>query len=262
MGQIELRPATAGDADAIARIHYYALEEFQEIYIAFWVNHPRDILPESTRKALQDPSQTFLVAADAASGEVLGFVRYYIAEEAGGEVKDVQAVGNSDEQGAQSLKALFAPKKHLKELWERFNERDDEMDACQENTLKGCRHICMCFHASVYAWFTLTTFTDIKHLMTDPKHQRRGIGKKLLGSVVAESDAAGVPAFIVSSIAARALYTNLGFEGLETFPIDNAYWASEIAKHEQELGLTGNEGLIQKCEGLEEADTCMVRWPR
>lgn len=98
--------------------------------------------------------------------------------------------------------------------------------------------------------------------MVDPNHQRKGIGKKLLAPVMAESDAAGLPTFIVSSIAAHVLYTKMGFESLETFPIDNAYWANEIVKREQDLGITGNEGLVKKFEDLEEADTCMVRWPK
>ena len=39
---------------------------------------------------------------------------------------------------------LFAPKEHVKELWEEFSTRDDEMDVCYEGMAKGQRHYCMC----------------------------------------------------------------------------------------------------------------------
>lgn len=147
MDQIEIRPATADDAAAMARVHYYALETFQDIYIAFWGAQPRDILPKSTLRGLKDPSQKFLVAVDATSDEVVGFVRYHIEDEDKGEKKDVQEPNETEEQPAPAMESLFTPKEHLADLWKQFGERDDEMDACHDMTLQGRKHICMCLQA-------------------------------------------------------------------------------------------------------------------
>ena len=81
MGSIEIRPGMAADADVIGRIHHDALGPYQAIYAAFFVNHPRDALPKSSLIALQNPEQIILVAANTATGEVVGFIRYEIADE-------------------------------------------------------------------------------------------------------------------------------------------------------------------------------------
>ncbi len=96
--------------------------------------------------------------------------------------------------------------------------------------------------------------------MVHPNHQRKGIGRKLLGTVAAKSDTSGIPTFIVASAEAHQLYDTLGFEGLGAFQVENGYWAKEVVKHEQKLGIEGNENLGQKYEKLEEVGTYMVRW--
>jgi predicted N-acetyltransferase YhbS len=100
----------------------------------------------------------------------------------------------------------------------------------------------------------------VKHLMVDPAHQRKGIGRQLLAAVVARSDAAGLPTFIMSSKEANQLYLRLGFEELGTAEIDNEYWAKEIVAHERALGIEGNEGLADMYEGKMEVERSLVRW--
>ena len=103
---------------------------------------------------------------------------------------------------------------------------------------------------------------DIRHLMVHPSHQKQGVGAKLLADVVARSDEERIPAYIVSSLESHGLYAKLGFEDLKEFPIDNEYWARRIEETESELGITANKGLAEKCRGIKEVDTGMVRWPR
>lgn len=98
--------------------------------------------------------------------------------------------------------------------------------------------------------------------MIDPAHQRRGVGKKLLETLTSQSDADGLPTALISSAEAYGLYKKLGFEDQGQFPIDNGHWAKLMTEHEKSLGITGNEGLGQKFEGMKEVENLMVRWPR
>ena len=98
--------------------------------------------------------------------------------------------------------------------------------------------------------------------MVDPRHQRRGIGGKLLSAVVAKSDAEGIPTFLVASAEAYGLYLKLGFQELGTFIIDNEYWAKEMDKREEELGLQRSEKLGSKFKGMKEVERYMVRWSK
>ncbi|KAH8890332.1 acyl-CoA N-acyltransferase [Thozetella sp. PMI_491] len=233
MEAIQIRPATLDDAAAIADVHIKALDAWNDFYAAFYVLSPRESMPKATVLAMNNPSQNFVVAVDSSSGEVVGFVRYHVED------PDIK-----DKPSTSGLAALFTPKEHLKELKDRFDERDDEMDAVYLGASKEQRHY------------------YIKHLMVHPDQQRKGIGKKLLSSVVAKSDAEGIPSFIVASAEAYGLYAKLGFEDLGTFPLDNGYWAKEITDLEKKLDIKGNEDFAQTWAGKKELERYMVRRPR
>jgi predicted N-acetyltransferase YhbS len=98
--------------------------------------------------------------------------------------------------------------------------------------------------------------------MVDPDYQRRGIGRMLLKHVLAETDAAGIPSFIVSSFEAHGLYQSLGFVDLQTWHIDQTEWSREIEQLEKELGIPGNEGLAERCRGKKEMEALMKRNPQ
>ncbi len=223
--------------------------------------HPRDILPKATTAAFQAPENKFLVARDISSSEVIGFVRYHVVEESSGASEEPEQ-GENEGGATQPTPSLFASKDHLKELWARFNLRDDDIDACYNNAAKGQRHVCEYFHLAFSPCSAEADFADVKHLMVDPRYQRQGIGGKLLSSVVAKSDTDRLPTFLVASAEAYGLYAKLGFEELGVFTIDNGYWATELAKCETELGITGNETLGQRFDGVKEVERVMVRWPR
>lgn len=94
--------------------------------------------------------------------------------------------------------------------------------------------------------------------MVDPNHQRKGIGRALLASVIQEADRLGIDTYIISSREAHGLYEELGFETLRTWILDNGFWAKEIEKHEEELGMEG-QGLATKFDGVQEVESCMIR---
>ncbi|RAO66642.1 uncharacterized protein BHQ10_002654 [Talaromyces amestolkiae] len=148
MENINIRPATIEDAPSISQIQYEALKQFHNFYSGFLATHPRDILPITTKTAISDPKNIFLVAVDAATNEVVGFVRYAIvpekqAEEEKHEKEEEKEDAKSQLDRSQPVFAnLFAPKDHVKELWEEFSTRDDEMDACYEGVVKGQKHYC------------------------------------------------------------------------------------------------------------------------
>jgi GNAT superfamily N-acetyltransferase len=99
--------------------------------------------------------------------------------------------------------------------------------------------------------------------MISSAHQRRGIGAKLLSSVLAKSDADNLPTFLTSSAEAHPLYTKLGFVDFgPDFRIDNEGWARRIMALEEELGVIESRRLRDPCTGLLEVENCMVRWAR
>lgn len=149
MKNINIRPATIEDAPSVSQIQYEALEKFHNFYSGFLATHPREILPITTKTAINNPKNVFLVAVDAATDEVVGFVRYAIVpekqpEEEKDEKEQEKEDGTSQLDRSQpEFTNLFAPKEHVKELWEEFSTRDDEMDACYEGLAKGRKHYCM-----------------------------------------------------------------------------------------------------------------------
>ena len=97
--------------------------------------------------------------------------------------------------------------------------------------------------------------------MVEPRHQRKGIGRKLLQKVIDVSQEEAIPAFIVSSRESYPLYRSFDFQERKMGTIDNEFWAREIEEREKALGLHGCEGLTEACAGLTEEEAFMVRWP-
>lgn len=132
MASITIRPATIDDSDAIANIHYEALQFYHDFYAAFFQLHPRDLIPLATRNALQNPGQQhFLVAEEA--GETAGFVRYKEV------FKDKKPNSN-----AKPPASVWTVKKHMEELWDWFNKRSEEIDASKEKAVDGKDHFGKC----------------------------------------------------------------------------------------------------------------------
>lgn len=101
---------------------------------------------------------------------------------------------------------------------------------------------------------------DIRHVMIDPKYQRKGIGQKLLATVLEKSDTEKIPTFLVSSAEAHGLYKKLGFSDIgKDFGIDNEAWAREMMKIEQGLGMDEKRRFLEECKGLNEMENYMVR---
>ncbi|KAF6807156.1 hypothetical protein CSOJ01_08344 [Colletotrichum sojae] len=240
---ILIRPATEADADGIARVHHLALAQFDDFGAAWFERRPRDILPLSTGAALQAPKNRFLVAVTPGSDDVVGFVRYHVVD-AAESAPAAQPTADAPEvlEKPDPVAALFAIKDHMKELWERFvHPREDEMEACYEKAVDGRRH------------------NYVKHIMVDPDHQRKGIGAKLLRTVVEASDDQKVPTFLMASAEGYGLYKRLGFEDLGTWTIDDDFWSKEIVQHERKLGISGNEKLAEQYEGVREIERYMIR---
>ncbi|GKT41227.1 uncharacterized protein ColSpa_01408 [Colletotrichum spaethianum] len=242
---ITIRGAREGDSDAIAKVHYAALDQFHEFYAAFFERHPREILLLSTRAALQDPKNRILVATLPESDAVVGFIKYNVVDAT--ETLDAPtAVESMQPSESQPIvPSFFTIKPHMKELWERFGHpREDEMDECYMKAVNGRKH------------------NYVKNIMVDPEHQRKGIGAKLLQTVIDISDAERLPTFLVASAEGYCLYRRLEFEDLGTWTIDNDHWSKEIFRHEQKLGIAGNEQLIEQYRGTKEIERYMMRWMR
>ncbi|KAK1453239.1 hypothetical protein CMEL01_04898 [Colletotrichum melonis] len=240
---MHVRPATTIDADAIAAVHYAALEQFHDFYGAFFERHPREILPLSTRLALKNPKNHFLVVVASDTDAVVGFIRYHVVDAMEPPAATTVEKPTESADTGPTVPSIFAIKPHMKDLWERFGHpREEEMDECYEKAVDGRKH------------------NYVKNIMVDPHHQRKGIGAKLLQSVIDISDAEKIPTFLVASAEGYGLYKKLGFEDLGTWTIDNDYWSKEIARHEDELGIMGNEGLAQTYRGKHEVEKYMMRW--
>lgn len=132
MATVTIRPATLDDLLAINRVHYAALDKFHDFYGAFLVPHPRDLLPRLNARGMSNPSQVFHVAVDG--DEVVGFVRYQMV--------DAQGEAENDVKNVEPMAPQVKPKEHVKDLWEKFSERDGEMNGCYQKTSGGRRHAC------------------------------------------------------------------------------------------------------------------------
>lgn len=141
METIQIRPATVEDAYPISQVQNQALNRYHEFYAGFWTNHPRDVLPISTESALKNSKNTFFVAIDTATGNVVGFIRYHVVLPEDMEEEGDPAPAGSN-QTQSTVSQLYAPKDHMKELWKKFCERDDEMDAVYMSAAKGRKHLC------------------------------------------------------------------------------------------------------------------------
>lgn len=98
--------------------------------------------------------------------------------------------------------------------------------------------------------------------MVDPAHQRKGIGAKLLSTVLERSDVERKPTFLVASAEAHALYSKLGFVDLGVFKIDNEAWSREVLDLERNLGIDVDRRFEEECKGLYEVESYMVRWAK
>ncbi|KAH7258536.1 acyl-CoA N-acyltransferase [Fusarium solani] len=230
MSSITLRPATLTDSDAISNIHYEALNRYHVFYAAFFQKHPRDIIRIADRGAIQDPGRTVVVAEEG--GEIVGFIIYQIANSNSNKSEE-------DTRDGPPL-SISEPKEHLRELWDRFNERNAEMDKCKEEAIKGQKYY------------------EVLQLMVHPSHQRSGVGGRLLSSALAKADADSAPTLVTSSAEGHGLYLRNGFRSLgKTWPVDNARWAGEAAKLDEKLG----PDFVAACSDLYEEEDCMIRQP-
>ncbi|KAL2882170.1 hypothetical protein SGCOL_002435 [Colletotrichum sp. CLE4] len=121
--------ATEADADAIAAVHYAALEQFHDFYATFFERHPRDILPLSTRLALKNPKNRFLVAVVPGTHAVVGFIRYHVVDATEPPAATTLAKPTESADTEPTVPFIFSIKPHMKEMWERFGHpREEEMD--------------------------------------------------------------------------------------------------------------------------------------
>ncbi|KAH7305315.1 acyl-CoA N-acyltransferase [Stachybotrys elegans] len=251
MAHTIIRPAADANKDAIACIHYEALEQYNRFYQVFFVNQVQDSLLKATHKALQDPKTTFLVAEDSETKVIQGFIRFEKSQPAPPAEPQPSVTPKSEQESEKDNKekpaeapSIWAVRKHLEPIWNKINGRCDDMDTIQEKTVGSQTHI------------------YIRHLMISPEWQRRGVGTKLLNTVLAQADAEGIPCYIVSSAESQNLYLKSGFEDLGTWHIDNEHWAKEIVHTEKELDMQGNEWLVEEFAGVGEVEKCMVKWPK
>ncbi|RTE74849.1 hypothetical protein BHE90_010711 [Fusarium euwallaceae] len=234
MSSITLRPATLADSAAISNIHYEALNRYHVFYAAFFQKHPRDIIRIADSGAIQDPGRTVVVAEEEGGGEIVGFIIYQIAN----------SNSNKSEEDTRDgpVLSISEPKEHLRELWDRFNERNVEMDAIKEEAVKGQKYY------------------EVLQLMVHPSHQRSGVGNRLLSSALAKADSDSAPTLVTSSAEGHGLYLKHKFRSLgnnKTWPVDNAWWAGEAAKLDDKLG----PDFVAACSDLYEEEDCMIRQP-
>ncbi|KAK2608838.1 hypothetical protein QQS21_002551 [Conoideocrella luteorostrata] len=253
-----VRSAISTDAEAIASVHYNALQLYHDFYAAFFVNHPRILISTLTKQALQDARNIFLVAVDRANQNVLGFIRYNIVDPNANTLKldDSRNPAVIEQDNA----ALLAPKPHLEEIWQRIQDTEAHMDKCYESSSRGQKHACKYSDKTpaLHQW-VLTVVKDVKHLMVDSSFQRRGIGRLLLQAALSATTQHSIPTYIVSSRDSHGLYRQLGFQDLASRRIDNEAWVDELIKLERSLGIPGDYNLLQTYRGVVEDESLMMR---
>lgn len=130
--EVNFRPATEQDAGGIAAVHYDALARYSGFYRALYSTNLGDALNGLTKYALERGRSIFRVAVDDSTQQVVGFIRYDIRDPAQSE----------PEVRPPAWVPVVEPKEHLKDIWERFNCREDEQDAVYAQTSEGRKHAC------------------------------------------------------------------------------------------------------------------------
>jgi GNAT superfamily N-acetyltransferase len=65
---------------------------------------------------------------------------------------------------------------------------------------------------------------DLRLLVVDPKHQRRGAGRMLVMWGIEEAKKLGLPAYVESSVEGHSLYLSCGFRDVDKFLVDFTKW--------------------------------------
>lgn len=206
-----------------------------------------------------------LVAEDEETGRLVGFVRWKVVDRGG----PLRTGGGGGEGGDNvSVAPLFRPKKHLEGIWKRFCVKDEEMEGCYREAAGQERHFCK-FELSLHHTYIDTNERrandekpDVEHLMIDPAHQKQGIGRMLLSTVLEKARRGKLATFLASSAESFGLYTALGFVDLGRWVVDNGFWMSEVGRRE-EMGIVpeGERERGKMYEGVWEVENVMVKRP-
>lgn len=64
------------------------------------------------------------------------------------------------------------------------------------------------------------TPTGLQPVITDPEHQRRGVGGKLIEWGLNQASLRGLPVFLIASPVGHTLYKKCGFRDMEKLSLD------------------------------------------
>ncbi|CAG9992573.1 unnamed protein product [Clonostachys byssicola] len=176
--EFSIAPPTPSGAGEIAEIHLQAMSSNLLLHAQFpsdeALGFVRAWLTKDSVDHLENPSQGILVAKREGTGETLGFVKWTVHREP---------------------------------------EREEE----HEELPDSCRAI------YVYSYVELTArvrkevmgtepYYHVTYLCTSPEYAARGVGSRLLRSVMALAEAEGTAVVLESTMGAVAFYQKLGFE--------------------------------------------------
>lgn len=149
---------------------------------------PRERAIAELEQANKNPAFHYYSALDSATGEVIGFAKWYFVHD-----PHIQhwPVTNPDDLGPGLNRKLYDA--YFGEMRRRREKiyRDKNED-----------YVYMCV------------------LVTDPAAQRRGVGKKLLQAGLKEVDKAGLECFINASPEGKGLYSKFGWEDVTHVTVD------------------------------------------
>lgn len=132
-----IRRATAGDLSSIVNVHFAALEKTNDFYAAFLRVNPKDVLTESTGKALNNGDDIFLVAERNQVG-IIGYATCTL--EAGQQDKSDEP--EELESSTDDTPRPSVAKDHLREVWNRFLQEQGPLNEAYENATKTLKHLC------------------------------------------------------------------------------------------------------------------------
>lgn len=206
---IEVQPVLVADLRRCAEIEQQAFSESPLNNVLFPGGRAEDGLDarttDLTKELREDPTVRMFKAVDTdleGDQAIVGWSKWNVHESGMPAAKDRVSPPSANDE---AYRMMFVG-----------------MDQMRERLMGGKPCVCKCSTPRQMASSSchLTLDEDLHILVVDPKHQRRGVGVKMMTWGMQEAVRLGIPAYLESSVPGHRLYQKVGFKDVEERRVD------------------------------------------